>query len=72
VEAAPSNRDYEGGFAAAMMLKDLKLAQDAAETVGASTPLGGAAEALYADLVRRGYGQKDFSAMLQLLRGEYQ
>ncbi len=69
VPAAPSNREYEGGFAAAMMLKDLKLAQDAAETSGAPTPLGGAAEALYSELVERGHGQKDFSAILQMLRG---
>mgnify|MGYP000647164541 CR=1 FL=1 len=70
VPAAPSNRDYEGGFAAAMMLKDLKLAQDAAETAGAPTPLGGAAEALYSELVQRGHGGKDFSAILQMLRGQ--
>jgi 3-hydroxyisobutyrate dehydrogenase len=69
VPAAPSNRDYEGGFAAAMMLKDLKLAQDAADTTGAPTPLGGAAEALYSELVQRGYANKDFSAILQMLRG---
>jgi 3-hydroxyisobutyrate dehydrogenase len=69
VPAAPSNRDYEGGFAAAMMLKDLKLAQDAADLAGAPTPLGGAAEALYTELVERGYGDRDFSIMLQMLRG---
>jgi 3-hydroxyisobutyrate dehydrogenase len=69
VPAAPSNRDYEGGFAAAMMLKDLKLAQDAAESTGAPTPLGGAAEALYGELVRGGHGGKDFSVILQMLRG---
>jgi 3-hydroxyisobutyrate dehydrogenase len=69
VPAAPSNRDYEGGFAAAMMLKDLKLAQDAADMAGAPTPLGGAAEALYTELVERGYGDRDFSIMLQMLRG---
>lgn len=69
VPAAPSNRGYEGGFAAAMMLKDLKLAQDAAETTGAPTPLGGAAEALYAELNQRGFGQKDFSFILEMLRG---
>src|SRR5262249_32266155 len=69
VPAAPSNRDYEGGFAAAMMLKDLKLAQDAAEITGAPTPLGGAAEALFSELVERGHGQKDFSFVLQVLRG---
>jgi 3-hydroxyisobutyrate dehydrogenase len=71
VPAAPSNRDYEGGFAAAMMLKDLKLAQDAAESSGAATPLGGAAEALYGEFVNRGHAGKDFSAILQMLRGEY-
>jgi 3-hydroxyisobutyrate dehydrogenase len=69
VPAAPSNREYEGGFAAAMMLKDLKLAQEAADTSGAPTPLGGAAEALYEELNQRGYGHKDFSFILEMLRG---
>ncbi len=69
VPAAPSNRDYEGGFAVAMMLKDLKLAQEAAIAVGADTPLGGGAEALYAELEQRGFGKKDFSFMIELLRG---
>jgi 3-hydroxyisobutyrate dehydrogenase len=69
VPAAPSNRDYEGGFAAAMMLKDLKLAQEAAESAGADTPLGGAAEALYGELVARGHPNRDFSLMLEMLRG---
>ncbi|NDC57522.1 MAG: 3-hydroxyisobutyrate dehydrogenase [Alphaproteobacteria bacterium] len=64
-----SDRDYEGGFATAMMLKDLKLAQDAAAQAGATTPLGAQAEALYALLARHGYGPKDFSIMLQFLRG---
>ncbi len=70
VPAAPSNRDYEGGFAAAMMLKDLKLAQDAADTTGAPTPLGQAAEALYAELVNRGHAGRDFSAIIQMFRGK--
>lgn len=69
VPAAPSNRDYEGGFASAMMLKDLRLAQEAAASAGADTPLGGAAEALYNELVERGMGQRDFSIMLEMLRG---
>ena len=69
VETAPSNRGYTGGFAAALMLKDLKLAQEAAARSGASTPLGAQAEALYALFDRLGYGGKDFSAVLQLLRG---
>jgi 3-hydroxyisobutyrate dehydrogenase len=69
VPAAPSNRDYEGGFASAMMLKDLKLAREAADQSGAYTPLGGAAEALYDELVAQGYGGKDFSFIVQMLRG---
>ena len=64
-----ADRGYTGGFATAMMLKDLKLAQDAAARSGASTPLGAQAEALYALFDRLGYGAKDFSAMIQLLRG---
>jgi 3-hydroxyisobutyrate dehydrogenase len=70
VETAPSNRNYEGGFATAMMLKDLKLAQEAAAKAGASTPMGAQAEALYALFDRLGAGGKDFSAILQLLRGQ--
>ncbi len=69
VESAPSNRDYAGGFSTAMMLKDLKLAQDAAAKAGAATPMGAQAEALYALFDRQGAGNKDFSAILQWLRG---
>ena len=70
VPAAPSNRGYEGGFATAMMLKDLKLAQEAAAKAGAATPLGAQAEALYALFDRLGGGGKDFSAILELFRGQ--
>ncbi|MNT41666.1 hypothetical protein D3C72_1780350 [compost metagenome] len=52
-----------------MMLKDLKLAQDAAAKAGATTPLGAQAEALYSLFNGLGYGGKDFSAMVQMLRG---
>ena len=52
--AAPSNRGYEGGFLTALMLKDLKLAQEAAAKAGAATPLGAQAEALYALFDRAG------------------
>ena len=69
VEAAPSNRGYAGGFATAMMLKDLKLAQQAAASAGAAAPLGAQAEGMYALFDRLGYGGKDFSAILQMLRG---
>jgi 3-hydroxyisobutyrate dehydrogenase len=67
--SSPADRGYEGGFLTALMLKDLKLAQEAASKSGASTPMGAQAEALYALFDRLGYGQKDFSAVLQLLRG---
>ena len=70
VPAAPSNRGYAGGFATAMMLKDLKLAQEAAAKAGATTPMGAQAESLYALFDRLGYGGKDFSGVLQLLRGD--
>ncbi len=69
VETAPSNRGYEGGFATAMMLKDLKLAQQAAAAAGAATPMGAQAEGLYALFDRLGYGTKDFSGIVQMLRG---
>jgi 3-hydroxyisobutyrate dehydrogenase len=65
-----SDRNYEGGFAANMMLKDLKLAQEAAARAGATTPLGAQSEAIYQLFERLGFGGKDFSGVLQMLRGE--
>jgi 3-hydroxyisobutyrate dehydrogenase len=70
VPTAPSNRNYEGGFLTSLMLKDLKLAQAAAAGAGASTPMGAQAEALYALFDGLGFGRKDFSAVLQLVRGK--
>ncbi len=70
VPTAPSNRNYDGGFATAMMLKDLKLAQDAAAKAGATTPLGAQTEALFQMFNGLGYGGRDFSAILQMLRGK--
>ncbi|MDR6625934.1 3-hydroxyisobutyrate dehydrogenase [Caulobacter segnis] len=66
----PADRGYEGGFATAMMLKDLKLAQAAAAQTGAATPMGAQAEALYALFAANGFAGKDFSAVIQLLRGK--
>ena len=66
---SPSDRGYEGGFLSKLMLKDLKLAQAAAAAAGAATPMGAQAEALYALFERLGYGDKDFSGVLQFLRG---
>ncbi len=61
VPASPANRDWQPGFAAALMLKDLGLAQDAAAAGNAATPLGAHAARLYAQLVADGAGGKDFS-----------
>jgi 3-hydroxyisobutyrate dehydrogenase len=63
----PADHDYEGGFAAALMLKDLKLAEEAAESVGAYTPMGGEAEDLYQRFVDRGGGAKDFSGIIKMI-----
>jgi 3-hydroxyisobutyrate dehydrogenase len=63
----PADHDYEGGFAAALMLKDLKLAMDAAQAVDAYTPIGGEAEELYQRFVDRGGGNKDFSGIIQMI-----
>ncbi len=69
VPASPANNDYKPGFAAAMMLKDLKLAQEAAQTVGATTPMGAAAAALYGLFVGGGKGGTDFSGIIKMIRG---
>ena len=69
VPAAPSNRGYKGGFATALMLKDLKLAQTAAQSVGATTPLGAEAAQLYALFAANNQSATDFSGIIQLLRG---
>ncbi len=69
IEAAAANRDYKPGFAAAMMLKDLKLSQEAAAQAGAATPMGAEAAALYAMFVNAGNGGLDYSAIIKLIRG---
>jgi len=69
VPASPANRDYKPGFAASLMLKDLKLAQEAAASVGAATPLGAEAAQLYALFVAAGHGGDDFSGVINFLRG---
>ena len=69
VDTAPSNNDYKPGFAAAMMLKDLRLAQDAASTARAATPLGTQAEALYSLMESMGKDDLDFSGIMKLING---
>jgi 3-hydroxyisobutyrate dehydrogenase len=69
VPTSPANRDYAGGFAAALMLKDLKLAMEAAAGAGASVPMGADAAALYQLFVNNGGAGTDFSGIIRLLRG---
>jgi 3-hydroxyisobutyrate dehydrogenase len=67
VPAAPSNRDYAPGFAAALMAKDVRLSQDAAESTGTPTPLGAKALSFYQQVVDEGQGAKDFSVVFRWL-----
>lgn len=69
VPTSPANRGYAPGFAAAMMLKDLKLAVEAAAKAGASVPLGAEASQLYTLYAGLGHGGTDFSGIIEMLRG---
>jgi 3-hydroxyisobutyrate dehydrogenase len=69
VPTSPANRGYQAGFTAAMMLKDLRLAQDAAHAVNTLTPLGAAAAELYGSFAGQGHAGEDFSAIIRFLRG---
>jgi 3-hydroxyisobutyrate dehydrogenase len=69
VPTSPANFDYQPGFTAAMMLKDLKLAQDAARLTRAVAPLGAGAAAVYQRFVEDGGGAVDFSGIIRFLRG---
>lgn len=67
VDNVPSNNNYQPGFTSTMMLKDLRLSQDAARSVHAKTPMGAEATAVYAQYVAQGHGDIDFSGIIQLL-----
>jgi 3-hydroxyisobutyrate dehydrogenase len=69
VPTSPANLDYQAGFTAAMMLKDLKLAQDAARLTRSVAPLGAGAAAVYQRFVEDGGGALDFSGIIRFLRG---
>ena len=69
VPTSPANNDYKPGFAAELMLKDLKLAQEAAQGSGAVTPMGAEAAQLYALFAAQGHAGKDFSGIINFLRG---
>ncbi len=68
VPASPANREYQAGFAAALMLKDLRLAQDAARSVGADAALGAHAADIFAALDADGKGSADFSGVIRAIR----
>ncbi|HKM72313.1 MAG TPA: 3-hydroxyisobutyrate dehydrogenase [Stellaceae bacterium] len=68
VPGSPANRDYAPGFTAAMMLKDLRLAQQAAGASAVATPLGAAAANLFQLFVDEGAGGLDFSAIYRFIR----
>ena len=68
VPTAPSNNDYQPGFTARLMLKDLSLAREAALKTGAATPLGEHARALYEQFCEERDSELDFSAMICMLR----
>jgi 3-hydroxyisobutyrate dehydrogenase len=69
VPTSPANRDYKAGFTAALMIKDLQLAQTAAREARAATPLGAGAAAVYEQFVESGDGGADFSGIIRFLRG---
>src|SRR5689334_17024949 len=69
VPTSPANNGYKPGFAANLMLKDLKLAQEAAQASGASTPLGALAAQLYALFAGLGHEHEDYTAIVNFLRG---
>jgi 3-hydroxyisobutyrate dehydrogenase len=68
VPTSPANNDYKPGFASALMVKDLTLAQDAAKAAGAATPLGKHAQEIYQAFDAAGHGGVDFSGIIQHVR----
>ncbi|MEJ2625650.1 MAG: NAD-binding protein, partial [Pseudolabrys sp.] len=70
VPTSPANNGYKPGFSAALMLKDLKLAMQAAASADATTPLGAEAASLYSLFVGGGHGGRDFSGIIEMLRGQ--
>ena len=69
VPTSPANREYQAGFTAAMMLKDLKLSQEAAKASGAKTQLGEHAARIYSQYVDSGEAGRDFSGIIRFIRG---
>ena len=72
VPTSPANHHYHPGFTTAMMLKDLKLSQTAAQQTDTATPLGAHATELYAHFSQQGFGEKDFSGIIAFLQGKFE
>ena len=70
VPSSPANNDYQAGFTAAMMLKDLLLAQEASSSADAVTPMGQRAAELYTQMAEAGHDGLDFSGIMKMLKGE--
>jgi 3-hydroxyisobutyrate dehydrogenase len=70
VPASPANNQYKPGFAAALMLKDLKLAREAAASVKAHTALGAHAAEIYQHMAQQGHSGDDFSGIINLVRAQ--
>ena len=70
IDGTPSNNNYKPGFSAGMMNKDLKLANECATNVNASTPLGRMALDIYSKFCKDGYETKDFSAISKVIGGD--
>jgi 3-hydroxyisobutyrate dehydrogenase len=70
VPTSPANNDYKAGFASQLMLKDLALAQEAAQGAGAATPMGALAAQLYRLHAAAGEGGSDFSGIIHMIRGK--
>jgi len=68
VPTSPANNDYKPGFATALMLKDLRLSQEASSAAGAATPLGKHAEQIYEAFEQAGHGGVDFSGIVEHIR----
>jgi 3-hydroxyisobutyrate dehydrogenase len=68
VPTSPANNDYKPGFATALMVKDLTLAQDAAKASGTATPLGKQAQEMFRAFDASGHGGMDFSGIIQHVR----
>jgi 3-hydroxyisobutyrate dehydrogenase len=67
----PADNNYDGGFAAALMLKDLKLAMEAAKQAGVDVEMGEEAEEMYEEFVGKGGGGKDFSGIIKMIDGSW-